>query len=126
MKGYTHRIAQATLLMAVAVNSVFGAAASELVKTRLSDKIKVNTGERIPLWEVACAPNSTLAAHGERLGHNVRRKNLANGYGLSKKQVVQQLIADAKQERPRRIWISLPCTVWSQFTRLNYYTPEGR
>ena len=119
MKGYTHRIAQATLLMAVAVNGIFGAAASELVKTRLSDKITMSRGDRITLWEVACAPNSSLAAHGEKLGHDVRRKNLANGYDLSRKQVVQQLIADAKLEKPRRIWISLPCTVWSQFTRLN-------
>ena len=126
MKGYTHRIAQATLLMAVAVNGIFGAAASELVKTRLSDKITMSRGDRITLWEVACAPNSSLAAHGEKLGHDVLQKNLANGYDLSRKQVVQQLIADAKLEKPRRIWISLPCTVWSQFTRLNYYTPEGK
>ena len=120
MKGYTHRIAQATLLMAVTVNSIFGAAASELVKTRLNDKITMSRGDRITLWEVACAPNSLLSAHGEKLGRDVRRKNLANGYDLSRKQVINQLVSDAKLAKPRRIWISLPCAVWSQFSRLNY------
>ena len=111
MKGLESRLAKLVLAMAMVVNSVFAGSAETLLSQRAGALNTIERVRRVTLWEVACAPDSSLSRHGQQLGHQVRRKNLAEGYDLQDRSTIQRLVEDARLEKPRKIWISLPCTV---------------
>eukprot|EP00434_Breviolum_minutum_P014147 symbB.v1.2.012474.t1/scaffold861.1/size176854/4 len=78
------------------------------------------------LWEMACSPHSWLSDAASRQGLNPRRINLEAGFDLYKKETWDFLRDLRRKHRPRRLWISLPCTKWCRWTSLNYNTPERR
>ena len=76
------------------------------------------------LWEVACGPHSWLSQAAEDHGLRPRRINLANGFDLYDRNTCIRLRELRRQHRPRKIWISLPCTKWCSWTTVNFNTPE--
>ena len=82
--------------------------------------------DRDGLWEVACAPHSWLSEAAEQHHLRPRRINLANGYDLYRPETWVELGRLRLKHRPKRIWLSLPCTKWSPFTSLNFQTPEEK
>ena len=78
------------------------------------------------LWEIACAPHSWLSQAAEQQGLKPRRINLQAGYDLYKASSWEQLRHLRRRHRPRKLWFSLPCTKWCQWTQVNYNTPEQR
>ena len=78
------------------------------------------------LWEVACSENSWLTSEALRQGLPARRINYANGFDIYDPTTWQKLRELQRVHRPRKIWLSLPCTRWCRFANLNYATPERR
>ena len=88
--------------------------------------LSLHLGPRDGLWEVACAPHSWLSMAAEEHGLQPRRINLQQGYDLYQASTWERLREERRLRRPRRIWLSLPCTKWCAWTSLNYNTPERR
>ena len=87
--------------------------------------MNLHLGDRDGLWEIACAPHSWLSESATEHGLNPRRINLQAGYDLYKKETWERLRELRLQRRPKRLWISLPCTKWCSWTSLNYaHRPE--
>ena len=103
-------MAFATLMLTMATNVILG----------------LTLDERDGLWEVACAPHSWLSEAAEQHHLRPRRINLANGYDLYRPETWVELGRLRRKHRPKRIWLSLPCTKWSPFTSLNFQTPEEK
>ncbi|CAJ1377024.1 unnamed protein product [Effrenium voratum] len=78
-------------------------------------------GEEDALWEFFCAPDSWLTFAAERDGLKSMRVNLANNMDLYRPDTYQVLEKLAATKRPRRLWVSMPCTKWSSWARLNYH-----
>ena len=78
------------------------------------------------VWEVACAPHSWLSEACNRQGLKSRRINLSEGFDLYKPKTWEHLRSLRRRHRPRRMWISLPCTKWSQWQYINYQTAERK
>ena len=78
-------------------------------------------GEEDALWEFFCAPDSWLTFAAERDGLKAMRVNLANDMDLYRPDTYQVLEKLAATKRPRRLWVSMPCTKWSSWARLNYH-----
>ena len=111
----THRLAAKVMLLATTMVAM---ASSTMASFALDD--------RDGLWEIACAPHSWLSAAAQQHGLQPRRINLEAGYDLYKKETWDHLRAMRKKHRPRRLWWSLPCTYWCQWTALNYADPERK
>ena len=75
---------------------------------------------------MACSPHSWLSDAASRQGLNPRRINLESGFDFYKKETWDYLRDLRRKHRPRRLWISLPCTKWCKWTSLNYNTSERR
>ncbi|CAK9107021.1 unnamed protein product [Durusdinium trenchii] len=58
------------------------------------------------------------------LRHRPRRINLQQGYDIYKTATWEHLKGLRRRHRPRRLWFSLPCTKWCQWSKLNYATEE--
>ena len=112
-KPLTHGLAAKVMLFA----SVMLASATSLMSSFSLD-------DRDGLWEMACAPHSWLSDAASRQGLNPRRINLEAGFDLYKKETWDYLRDLRRKHRPRRLWISLPCTKWCKWTSLNYSSPE--
>ena len=80
------------------------------------------------LWEIACAPHSCLSQAAKPQNNDLkpRRINLQAGYDLYKASSWEQLRHLRRWHRPRKLWFSLPCTKWCQWTQVTYNTPERR
>ena len=82
--------------------------------------------DRDGLWEIACAPHSWLSAAAEEHGLKPQRINLASGFDLYQKETWARLRELRVARKPRRLWISLPCTKWCPWTSVNFNTPEKK
>ena len=78
------------------------------------------------LWEVACSENSWLAEEALQKGLPAPRVNYKNGYDIYDPSTWQRLRKLQREKRPKKIWLSVPCTKWCRFAPLNYSTPERR
>ena len=78
------------------------------------------------VWEVACSPHSWLSEACEQQGLRPRRINLEKGYDLYKKDTWEDLKLLRRRTKPRKIWFSLPCTKYCQWTFINYATDERK
>ena len=76
------------------------------------------------LWEIACSPHSWLSSAAEEHGLRPFRVNLAAGFDLYDPEVWNRLRDLRRVRRPKRIWISVPCTKWCPWTSVNFNTPE--
>ena len=77
------------------------------------------------VWEMFCSPDSGLTNSCLREGLNSIRIGLSSGFDLYKKETYEVLKKVFKQQRPRKIWISPMCTLFCDWTDLNYwYRPE--
>ena len=70
-------------------------------------------------WEIACADNSWLT-------QAARRINYKQGFDLTKKSAWVEMERLRKIKRPKKLWLSLACTHWSQWTNVNYNTEERK
>ena len=59
----------------------------------------------------------------EENGMKARRINLANGYDLYQDSTWAHLRVLRDRHRPKKLWISLPCTRWSMWSSVNFNTP---
>ena len=71
------------------------------------------------IWELCCSPNSTLTSACLRLKLSALRKTIEAGYDFEKGETKDYLIQDYGRERPKKIWLSLRCTEWSNIQNLN-------
>ena len=110
-KPVTPKIASKVMFMATTLLAV---ASSTLTSFSLDD--------RDGLWEVACAPHSWLSDAAQRQGLHPSRVNLEAGFDLYKSTTWDNLRELRKVRRPRRLWLSFPCTFWCPWTSLNYAT----
>ena len=78
------------------------------------------------IWEVACSPHSWLSQACEQQGLKPRRINLNTGFDLYRPQAWEDLKTLRRKTKPRKIWLSLPCTKWCQWTYMNYKTEERK
>ena len=92
-----------------------------MTATLLSD---LQLDGRDGLWEVACSPHSWLSSAAEEHGLQPFRVNLAAGFDLYDPKVWDRLRDLRRVRRPKRIWISVPCTKWCPWTSVNFNTPE--
>ena len=76
--------------------------------------------------EICCRPKSTLTEEVRKTGLNMERISIENGFNLSTRRGFDAAVARMKEMRPRRAWISLPCTLWSSLTNSNYTTEDAK
>ena len=77
------------------------------------------------LWEVACSPKSRLSQkHAIYKVGGPFRVTLEDGHDLEKSETIRQLLLRSKTSAPKRMWISIPCTVWSGQRNANQETPQ--
>jgi hypothetical protein len=51
-----------------------------------------------------------------------RRINLEQGYDLRKAATWDRLFQEAVREKPKRLWLSLPCTPWTMMQNFSQRT----
>ena len=88
--------------------------------------LQVTMDGRECLWEIACADNSWLTQAALNHGLPARRINYKQGYDLYKKSARVELEHLRKIKRPKKLWLSLPCAHWCQWTNVNYNTDERK
>ena len=98
--------------------------ATMMMATMTSMVTQFSLDERDGLREIACAPHSWLSESAQQHGLRPRRINLQNGYDLYRSSTWQTLKELRKVKRPKRLWLSLPCTRWCPWTAINYSTWE--
>ena len=72
------------------------------------------------VWELFCSPESTLSQEVLKSGIRAVRINLASGFDLYKPETYEQLKKLWLLQRPKKIWISSPCTFYCDWSDLNY------
>ena len=80
--------------------------------------------KHLVLWEICCAPNSTLTEEMIRNGFQSVRWNYESQFDLEKMDCVQKAIEAIPAQRPSKIWASLRCTPWISIQNLNQKTPQ--
>ena len=110
------RVAKAAMAM---VALVAGAAASSLQEL-------VTEPQQHYVWEICCAPQSWLSEACQRLELKPFRVNLANNFDLNKQETYDRMWDLFLVHRPRKLWISMRCTVWCAWQSLNYQTEAAR
>ena len=88
--------------------------------------LKIAMDGRECLWEIACADNSWLTQAALNHGLPARRINYKQGFDLYKKSAWMEMERLRKIKRPKKLWLSLPCTHWCQWTNVNYNTDERK
>ena len=81
---------------------------------------------QVSVWEVCCSPNSWLAEACKNENLKCQRINLANGFDFNKPETFERMTALYKIQRPKKIWVSMKCTLWCPWTSINYNTPARR
>lgn len=79
---------------------------------------------QVDVWEICCSPQSWLSEACTQEGLKCQRINLANGFDLNRPHTFESMTELYKIQRPKRLWISMRCTLWCAWTSLNYNTPE--
>jgi ribonuclease HI len=97
-----------------------------MTSTLTSVALDASLEGRDGLWEVACSENSWLTAAANEHGIPSRRINFAQGYDIYKPETWMRLKEERRQRRPKKIWLSLPCTKFCKWTQVNYNTPERK
>ena len=103
MKGrpITQRIALALVALATVVASPLVDACQSLHH--------LTSDSKCDMWEIACSPTSQLAEAVTNLGGKVKRVTYATGYNLKLRGTIETMKREFLQEKPRELWISLPC-----------------
>ena len=114
-KPVTPKIASKVMFMAT---TLLAMASSTLTSFSLDD--------RDGLWEVACAPRSWLSDAAQRQGRHPFRVDLEAGFDLYKSTTWDHPRELRRVRRPRRLWLSFPCTFWCPWTSLNYATQSRK
>ena len=117
LNGMVKPVTNATAKRVMAFATMMAAATTSLLTG-------LHLHERDGLWEVACAPHSWLSQSAEQHSLKPRRINLNTGYDLYKPETWIRLQQLRRVRRPRKIWLSLPCTKWCPWTSVNFNTPE--
>ena len=92
----------------------------------MSVALDISLEGRVGLWEIACSDGSWLTASAQHHGISARRINYSQGYDIYKDETWERLKAERRREKPKKLWFSLPCTRWCQWTQVNYNTPEKK
>ena len=78
----------------------------------------------VNLWEICCAPNSTLTAECQRVGFQAERFSLHNGYDVDSERCINYLCLQVSQKKPTKLWAATKCTPWTSIQNMNQRTPE--
>ena len=84
-----------------------------------STSSETSAEEREDLWELCCSLASNLTAECLRQGLRARRLTIENGFDFNKQKAGNACMKLARRWRPRRIWVSAPCTPWTSMQNLN-------
>ena len=95
--------------------------ATALTTAMASNTLDLCLGDHDGVWEIACSPHSWLSEACGREGLKPRRINLEQGYDLYRSDTRATMGKLFKLKRPKRLWFSLPCTKWCQWTYLNFH-----
>ena len=77
-------------------------------------------GKTPVVWEMFCSPESELTTCVNREGLCGVRINLAGGYDLYKDHTYERLGDLWRVQRPKKYWVSTPCTAHCGWSDLNY------
>ena len=84
----------------------------------------VTESPRVDLWEFCCSPHSNLTSEVTAVGLNSERINFQSRFDVYKDNTYDKLKEKYIIERPRRLWISVPCTLRCPWQRINYFGRE--
>ncbi len=73
------------------------------------------------IWEMFCSPESGLTTEVRSQGLDGVRINIAGGYDLYKEAYYPHLRELRRKQRPRKYWLSTPCTPYCDWSELNYF-----
>ena len=110
----THRFALALLAMASVVATPLVEACHSLHH--------MTSDSKCDLWEIACSPTSQLSEAVTNIGGKVKRVTYATGYNLKLRGTIEIMKKEFLQEKPKELWISLPCKNWS--SQQNFFTHD--
>ena len=96
--------------------AVFTLLASSMVMSAMA----LVQGPSDDLWEICCSSESWLTQACERDGLRCLRVNLYNNLDVYKPSTWERLKDLAKVRKPKRLWMSFPCTKWCPWNRLNF------
>lgn len=98
--------------------------AASMLMVMAASTIQLCLDGRDGVWEVACSPHSWLSEACNSQGLQSRRINLHSGFDLYQPATWERLKQLRAQRKPKKIWLSLPCTKFCQWTYINYASPE--
>ena len=76
--------------------------------------------ESVSILELFCG-TAQLTCEFARGGYSVLEpRDILLGHDLSKKEHQDDVMQDVKKFKPELIWVSMPCTLWGPWTRINY------
>ena len=76
--------------------------------------------------EICCNPKSSLTQECQERGLTMERISIENGYNLSTKKGFDLARERIKQLKPKKGWLSLPCTLWTSITNFNFKDAKSR
>jgi hypothetical protein len=79
---------------------------------------------QIRVWEICCSSLSGLTEECLWNDLSCWRLTIENGYDLTNCDVYLQANSEVEHEKPRKAWLSLPCSIWSARDDLVQRSPE--
>ena len=101
------------LVLGLSLFAAAGATAVEEINKQIS-----RTTSSCDVWEVCCASDGGLTQACQDIGLRAERYTIENGYDLRKRSTSVSLTLKAKEEKPKKVWASPPCTDFSQILNL--------
>ena len=138
VKSWSQKTMAALLTTIMAFSSVTAAAADQVSKpVRSAVETAVNyvaghrgdgdpcgwvdgAEEKVSILELFCG-TAQLTCEFAKAGYSVLEpRDILLGHDLSQDEHQETVMNDVEKFKPELIWISMPCTLWGPWTRLNY------
>ncbi|CAJ1345573.1 unnamed protein product, partial [Effrenium voratum] len=125
--SWTRKVWQAFLSTAVALAGPIMVEANEAVVEPIKDLYNATVLPRFEeegqpyVLEVFAGKNHITQAFAAK-GHDVMEpRDLLLGHDIRVKEVRENILEDIRKFKPKLVWLAPPCTLWSPWTRINYY-----
>ncbi|MDA8583090.1 hypothetical protein N9L68_02630 [bacterium] len=84
--------------------------ASESVDPSSAESAATSSSDDDECWEICCNPRGTLTDAATATGLRAKRLTLGTGYDIMKEETVRKARKHMNNTKPRRAWVSIPCT----------------
>ncbi|CAJ1331158.1 unnamed protein product [Effrenium voratum] len=125
--SWTRKVWQAFLSTAVALAGPVMVEANEAVVEPIKDLYNATVLPRFEeegqpyVLEVFAGKNHITQAFAAK-GYDVMEpRDLLLGHDIRIKEVRENILEDIRKFKPKLVWLAPPCTLWSPWTRINYY-----